>query len=82
MTQEQQAINALIALQGEGDTEANHGNADDILCEFLKGLGYENIVDEYNKIDKWYAQKGTSDYGSLYFNDSIPSVSTLPYNQH
>jgi len=55
MTQEQQAINALVALQGEGDTEANHGNADDILCEFLKGLGYENIVDEYNKIDKWYA---------------------------
>ena len=37
------------------DTEAAHGNADDILCEFLKELGYSEVVDSYNEIHKWYA---------------------------
>lgn len=32
-----------------------HVNADDILCDLLKLLGYEDVVVEYNKIGKWYA---------------------------
>jgi hypothetical protein len=39
----------------EDDEETNHENADDILCEFLKRLGYENIVEVYELISKWYS---------------------------
>jgi hypothetical protein len=39
----------------EDDPESVHAEADDILCDFLKNLGYEDIVIEYEKIDKWYS---------------------------
>lgn len=29
--------------------------SDDILCELLTRLGYEEVVKEYNKVPKWYA---------------------------
>lgn len=45
----------LIAENGNGDTEGNHRQADYILSEFLGYLGYQDIVDSYNVIDKWYA---------------------------
>jgi hypothetical protein len=38
-----------------GDTEIAHGDADDLLCDLLIELGYYDVVNEYNKIDKWYA---------------------------
>ncbi|MFZ2809438.1 MAG: hypothetical protein WAZ60_23895 [Desulfosalsimonadaceae bacterium] len=38
-----------------GDTEQAHGQADDLLCELLVKIGYSQVIDEYNKIDKWYA---------------------------
>ncbi|MDA1029707.1 MAG: hypothetical protein O3B41_11745 [Bacteroidetes bacterium] len=31
-----------------------HQEADSILCEFLIKLGYGNVVDEYEKVEKWY----------------------------
>lgn len=37
------------------DTEVAHKYADSLLCEILEELGYEDIVEEYEKIDKWYA---------------------------
>jgi len=37
------------------DTEMAHGIADDILCDALTALGYKNLVEEYRKIEKWYA---------------------------
>ena len=37
------------------DTETGHVVADEILCKFLASLGYQDIVDAYEKIDKWYA---------------------------
>ena len=49
------AMVELQKLQGDMDTEYAHGKADDILCEFLESLGYFEIVEEYNKVDKWYA---------------------------
>ena len=50
------AIRRLKRQQPEDvDTEIAHGVADDILCEFLKSLGYEDIVSEYNLVGKWYA---------------------------
>ena len=37
------------------DPESAHGYADDFLCEILSELGYGAVVDEFNKIKKWYA---------------------------
>lgn len=37
------------------DEEQGHGLADTILCDFLKHLGYTEIVDEFKKVQKWYA---------------------------
>lgn len=36
------------------DIHEEHMNADDYLCEILTSLGLEDIVIEFNKIDKWY----------------------------
>jgi hypothetical protein len=51
----QQYIIRLKALQGDGDTEAQHSLADDLLCTLLIQLGYPDVVSEYVAIDKWYA---------------------------
>lgn len=51
----QTAVDALKKLQGPGDTEAQHADADGILCALLRGLGYNDVVDEWLKVDKWYA---------------------------
>jgi len=37
------------------DPEMAHINADDILCELLDELGYADLVDIYNKVEKWHA---------------------------
>ena len=50
------AIRRLKRQQSEDiDTEIAHGVADDILCEFLVSLSYEDVVAEYNLVGKWYA---------------------------
>lgn len=51
----QEAIEKLNALYKHGDTEAAHGEADDVLCELLRSLGLDDVVDAYSKIEKWYA---------------------------
>ena len=38
-----------------GDEEARHIYEDDLLCDLLTELGYEEIVEQYNKTGKWYA---------------------------
>ena len=45
----------LITLQKLSDCEAAHVKADQILLDILLDLGYDDIVQEYEKIDKWYA---------------------------
>lgn len=37
------------------DVEADHSNADHILCEMLEELGYTKLVELYHKVHKWYA---------------------------
>lgn len=37
------------------DNEIHHGIADDLLCEALELLGYEDIIELYNSIGKWYS---------------------------
>jgi hypothetical protein len=55
MTREK-AIEQLKTLQQEGrDTEADHSEADEILCELLNALGYGDVVAEWEKVEKWYA---------------------------
>ena len=49
------AIEALKALQEGNDHEMNHAMADDILCQLLIKTGFEEVVEEFNKIYKWYA---------------------------
>lgn len=54
MTREE-AIERLKSWQGPTDIEIAHGEADDVLCELLVSLGYQDVVDEWEKVDKWYA---------------------------
>lgn len=42
-------------VENTGDPEAAHGYADDILCEILTSVGYQEIVDLYHEVGKWYA---------------------------
>lgn len=49
------SIRRLKALASSRDTEAAHGEADDILCELLDHLGYGEVVEAWHEIDKWYA---------------------------
>lgn len=51
----QKAIDELKIAQGNFDTEAAHGSADEVLCRLLSALGYQDVVDEWEKVDKWYA---------------------------
>lgn len=45
----------LIELQSSDDTECAHHDADDLLLKLLSLLGYDDVVQEFNKIRKWYA---------------------------
>ena len=51
----EEAIEKLKQAQESGDIEIAHVDADDILCELLIGLGYSDVVNEYNEVEKWYA---------------------------
>lgn len=44
----QEAIN-------NNDEETGHMNCDDILCDLLNELGFNEIIDIYNMQDKWFA---------------------------
>ena len=50
------AIAAAQQRSGEfHDQEAEHMEADAILCILLRELGYPEVSDAFEKIDKWYA---------------------------
>lgn len=52
-----EAIKKLKEIQNdtENDEEFCHINADNVLCDLLETLGYKEVVDEWDKIKKWYA---------------------------
>lgn len=54
MTREE-AIAKLRSLHTSYDPESDHAEADDVLCELLITLGYEDVVIEFENVDKWYA---------------------------
>lgn len=39
---------------GGWDKESEHMNADGLLCDLLEELGFEEVVEVYNEIEKWY----------------------------
>jgi hypothetical protein len=54
--QKQEIIKELNKLAADGGCiEVNHIFADNLLCALLINLGYEDVVDAYNEIDKHYA---------------------------
>jgi hypothetical protein len=55
MISDSQAMERLKALLDDDDTEGAHAAADAVLCELLTALGYEQVVEAWNKINKWYA---------------------------
>lgn len=44
-----------IAHDPAGDTQADHGNADKLMCEVLTELGYGEGVEVFKEMGKWYA---------------------------
>lgn len=48
-------IKRLEQAQECADIESAHEDADNVLCDLLKDLGYDKVVEEYNKVEKWYA---------------------------
>lgn len=48
-------MEALKTAQQSDDIEEAHINADGTLCNLLTDLGYKPIVEEYHKVNKWYA---------------------------
>jgi len=47
-----EAIKKLKECQKTGDEEKQHICADKILCDFLRNLGFNNVVEEYKKISR------------------------------
>lgn len=39
----------------DGNEEDGHIEADELLCELLIRLGFEEVIDIYNQMDKWYS---------------------------
>ena len=45
-----------LANQSKGhDAEGNHSLADELLCGLLIELGFDEVVELYNALEKWYA---------------------------
>ena len=42
-------------IDSSNDPESNHGDADNLLCEVLTSLGYDEGVKIFEQMDKWYA---------------------------
>lgn len=50
-----EAVLRLQQLESCHDIDERHYLADDILLEFLKRLGHQDIVDAFNKLEKIYS---------------------------
>lgn len=50
----ERAIAKLKELQGSGDPEFSHGEADEALCSLLEELNFGDVVAEWRKVPKWY----------------------------
>lgn len=55
MSHEEVIVSLKDILAYGQDPEVDHETADDILCEFLSELGYDDVVNLYQQVHKWYA---------------------------
>lgn len=53
-TKYEELCEQMRTLQNSSDPEDAHGKADDILCEALKCFGYNELVELYEQVEKWY----------------------------
>lgn len=51
----EQWVEELEGLANYSDAEMVHHRADQVLCEALEYLGYSNLVDAWENLNKWYA---------------------------
>ena len=49
------AVKKLREAQQMGNPEIAHDIADKVLCKLLIALGFKAVVDEWDKVPKWYA---------------------------
>lgn len=49
------AVDLLKECGKSSDPEVAHLKADDVLTELLESLGYQDVVDAYEQVPKWYA---------------------------
>ena len=54
MSPEKFRLEMIFAFKS-GDTEADHGKADDLMCKLLTELGYGEGVKIFESMKKWYA---------------------------
>jgi hypothetical protein len=52
---EKRIIKELKALGKMSDIEGAHIDADNLLCDFLKKLGYDKVAEAFDDLSKWYA---------------------------
>lgn len=38
-----------------GDPEYDHAEADRVLCQLLLAIGFDDVVEAWRKVPKWYA---------------------------
>lgn len=55
MTEREIALVALKVAETCGDTEVAHIDADKALCALLVSIGYQDVVDAFALVPKWYA---------------------------
>ena len=55
MTRQEALISLESIINNQDDVEDDHREADQVLCELLSELGYDDVVNLYQQIEKWYA---------------------------
>jgi hypothetical protein len=51
----EKALFMLAAALKNNDIEVAHSDADQVLCDLLTSLGYEDVVEIWDRVGKWYA---------------------------
>lgn len=51
----EEVVEKLKGLRLHSDIEDTHIKADKLLCDLLIQLGYKDVVDEFEKLSKWYS---------------------------
>jgi DNA replication protein DnaD len=50
-----QVVKKMHRLEDQYDTETAHMKADKLISSFVRELGYDELADAFDDIEKWYA---------------------------